>query len=57
MTSSGGTVVLYTLHDVFCDLLQNTRTEKCNLLVLYNKNLHGLLKDLGHEKRKTSPLT
>ena len=28
----------------FCDLLQCTRMEKCNLYILYNKNSNGLLK-------------
>ena len=38
--------------DVFCDLLQYTCTEKCNLFVLYNKNSNGLLKDFGAWKKK-----
>ena len=38
--------------DVFCDLLQYTCTEKCNLFVLYNKNSNGLLKDLGGMKKE-----
>ena len=51
-SSSGLTVVLYTLWRLY-DQLQNTRTGKCNLFVLYNRNLNGLLKDLGDmEKEK-----
>ena len=48
--------MFFTCRNVFCDLLQYTRTEKYNLFVLYNKNSNGLLKDLGYEKRKTNPL-
>ena len=51
-------LVLYTLLRLLCDLLQDTRTEKYNLLISYNKNSNGLLKDfLGMRKEKTSPLT
>ena len=51
-------LLFFTRCDVFCDLLQYTHTEKCNLSVLYNKNSNCLLKDFrGHEKRKTSLLT
>ena len=42
--------------DVFCDLLQYTHTEKCNLFVLYNKNSNGSLKDFAGMK-KSSLLT
>ena len=31
-------LLFFTRCDVFCDLLQYTYTEKCNLFVLYNKN-------------------
>ena len=51
-------LLFFTRCDVFCDLLQYTHTETCNLFVLYNKNSSALLKDFwGHEKRKTSLLT
>ena len=40
-------LLFFTHCDVFCDLLQYTRMEKCNLFVLYYKNSNGLLKDLG----------
>ena len=39
-------LLLLTRCDVFCDLLQYTYMEKCNLFVLYNKNSNGLLKVL-----------
>ena len=39
-------LLFFTRCDVFGDLLQYTRTEKCNLFILNNKNLIGLLKDL-----------
>ena len=62
--SSGVTVassvIYYSTHvtssvqrNVFCDLLQYTRTGKCNLFVLYNKDSNGLLKDFwGMKKEK-----
>ena len=45
-------LLFFTRCDVFCDLLQYTHTEKCNLFVLYNKNSSGLLKDLGSMKKE-----
>ena len=45
-------LLFFTRCDVFCDLLQYTRTEKCNLFVLYNKNSNGLLKDFGGMKKE-----
>ena len=55
-TSRGVTVVLYTLWRLLWSITC-TRTEKCRLFVLYNKNLNGLLKDVwGIKKRKTSTL-
>ena len=49
----------FTRCDVFCDLLQYTRTGKCNQYLFYTiKILSGFIEGfLGHEKRKTSPLT
>ena len=53
-----GWLLFFTRCSVFCDLLQYTRTEKCNLFVLFNKNSKGIFKDLGgYENRKTSSLT
>ena len=51
---------LHGVRDVFWDLLQYTRTEKCNLFVLYNKNPNGLLKilpdvwDMEKDKNKSA---
>ena len=45
-------LLFFTRCDVFCDLLQYTHTEKCYLVVLYNKNSNGLLKDFGAWKKK-----
>ena len=45
-------LLFFTRCDVFCDLLQYSRSEKCNLFVLYNKNLNGLLKDFGGMKKE-----
>ena len=36
-------LLFFTRCDVFCDLLQYTGMEKCNLFVLYNKNWNILL--------------
>ena len=40
--------------DVFCDILQYTHTEKCNLIVLYNKNSNDLFKRFGGMKKNES---
>ena len=50
----GGDKTLGTrLGDVFCDLLQYTRTEKRNLFVMYNKNSNGLyIEEFGGMKRE-----
>ena len=45
-------LLFFTRCDVFCDLLQYTRTEICNLFVLDNKNSNGLLKDFRGMKRE-----
>ena len=45
-------LLFFTRCHVFCDLLQYTQTEKCNLFVLYNKNSNSLLKDFGAWKKK-----
>ena len=46
-------LLFFTRCDVFCDLLQYTHTEKCNLFVKYNKNSNDLLKDFwGMKKEK-----
>ena len=49
--SSGVTFLFFTRCDVFCDLLQYTHMEKCNLFILYNKNSNCLLKDFGGMKK------
>ena len=47
-------VVLIQIHcDIFCDILQYTRMEKCNLFVSYNKNSDFLkeFQDMKKEKQ------
>ena len=61
--SSSMTVVFSSMTAVFSSmtvvfssmtvvLLQHTRTEKCNLLDLYDKNSNGLLKNCGGIKKE-----
>ena len=45
-------LLFFTLCDVFCDLLQHTCTEKCNLFVLHNKKSNGLLKNFDGMKKE-----
>ena len=46
-------VLIQVYCDIFCDLLQYTRMEKCNLFVSYNKNSDFLkeFQDMKKEKQ------
>ena len=49
---NNGMTVVFTRCDVFCDLLQYTHVEKCDLFVLYNKNSKVYWRILDMKKEK-----